>query len=99
MNKVYSKHGFHLFKVDSRKTQPNFTGGTESKRGWFVKFNDNTNDFTIRCITDLQAAVSELQHPLLKLDVTSDCQGCLFVPNPKSLNETKLACEMKKLGF
>ena len=53
MNKVYSKHDLHFFKVDSRKTQSNFTGGAESKRGWFVKFNDNANDFTIRHIADL----------------------------------------------
>lgn len=53
MAKVYSKHGLPFFKIDSRKSQPNFTGGAESKRGWFVKLNDNGNTFTIRRIADL----------------------------------------------
>lgn len=47
----------------------------------------------------MQKATQQLQTELLKLDVTLDYEGCLYVPDVKKLEESPLAKLLEPLGF
>jgi len=69
VKRTYGRCSLQLFKLDERKTEAYFTNGSKVS-GYFGKLDDTAYDFTVRRIEDLQKASEELQHALLKLDVT-----------------------------
>lgn len=99
LKQKFGSNGLQLRKVIQKKRQEYYkeTGGYH--RPYFIKLDDYNYDFSLREIAGLQQATKDLNTELLKLDVTLDYEGCLFVPNAEKLDNSPLTKLLEPLGF
>jgi hypothetical protein len=99
MQEEFIDCGLFLRKVVPKKAQSFYKKDQVLHTPYFAKLDDRGYDLTVKRLTELKTVTERMGTEILKLDITVDCEGCLFVPGSSQLSETLLAKNMTALGF